>query len=77
MPAPTARYSQAALFRLRQFLIHFHQGGDAGGFGGGFDVEAVGLHHGSVVGLVGLAHDIIKSMFCVVLLEIKSSDICR
>lgn len=41
--------------RLGQFLVPFHQLGDAGGLGGGFDIEAVGLHDGAVIGLMRLA----------------------
>ena len=36
-------------------LIHLHQLRDAGGLGGGLDIEAVGLHDGFVVLLVRLA----------------------
>lgn len=35
-------------------MIHLHQFRDAGGLGGGLDVEAVGLHDGAVVLLVRL-----------------------
>lgn len=36
-------------------MVEAHKGGNAGGFGGGFGIEAIGGHDGSVVGLVGAA----------------------
>ena len=40
---------------LSQLLIEFEERCDAGGFCGRFDVEAIGLHHGAVVVLMGLS----------------------